>query len=145
MRSVARVLSLVFAAGALGGVANGLIVWLFGRWGIPAAMGVDLAPPFSWPWMYPRVVWGGVWGAALLLPFLGRSMVLRGLAVSLLPSLAMLLIVFPFKLDAGWFGLDRGAATPLFVLVYNAVWGVVAGAWLRLAHPSRRPESDVGA
>ncbi len=145
MRSVARVLSLVFAAGALGGVANGLVVWLFGRWGIPAALGVDLAPAFSWPWMYPRIVWGGIWGVALLLPFLGRSMVLRGLAVSVLPSLAMLLIVFPFKLDAGWFGLELGAATPLFVLVYNAVWGAVAGAWLRLAHPNRRPESDVGA
>ena len=130
MRSLLRHVSVVFAAGALGGLANGLVVWAFGQWGIPQALGVKIAPDWSWPWLYPRVVWGGLWGLLFLLPVLRNRHLLAGLLYSLGPSAGMLLVVFPYQLDKGILGLDVGAATPAFVLLYNAVWGLVAGAWL---------------
>jgi hypothetical protein len=34
--------------------------------------------------------------------------------------------VFPLKADKGVMGLDLGVFTPLFVIFFNAVWGLVA-------------------
>jgi hypothetical protein len=56
---------------------------------------------------------------------------MRGLVLSLGPTIAQLFIVFPFKVNKGLLGLDLGALTPLFVLFFNAVWGVTAAYWLR--------------
>ncbi len=40
-------LSLVFTAGALGGLLNSLAVWIFGVVGITSALGVKIAPQLS--------------------------------------------------------------------------------------------------
>ena len=66
MRNLARRGSAVFAAGAVGGFANAVVLFLFGQWGVPRLLGVALAPGWSWPWLYQRLVWGGVWGALFL-------------------------------------------------------------------------------
>jgi hypothetical protein len=47
---------LAFAAGALGGLANSIAVWLFGVLHISAALGVAIAPAISPEWLYPRLV-----------------------------------------------------------------------------------------
>ncbi|MBU2489534.1 MAG: hypothetical protein KKA60_09105 [Proteobacteria bacterium] len=131
MRNLARRASLVFAAGAVGGFANSVVLFLFGQWGVPGALGVSLAPGWSWHWLYPRLVWGGIWGALfLILPGRGRVWS-RGLTASLFPTLIQLLVVFPILAHKGIFGLELGAATPLFVVLYNAVWGLAAAGWLR--------------
>jgi hypothetical protein len=123
-------LSLVFVAGLLGGLLNCLAVWLFGRLGIAQAFGVHIAPPLSTGLLYPKLVWGGIWGFLFLLP-LGRiSFPLRGLIFSLGPTLVQLFLVFPVQAHQGVLGLHLGVLTPLFVLFYNAIWGVVAGWWL---------------
>jgi len=54
--------SLVFAAGCIGGLANSISVWGMGKLGITGAMGVSIAPDWSPAWLYPRIVWGGLWG-----------------------------------------------------------------------------------
>ena len=59
---------LAFSAGALGGLANSLAVWLFGALGITLALGVGIAPGLTPAWLYPRIVWGGLWGFLFLLP-----------------------------------------------------------------------------
>jgi hypothetical protein len=133
MRDTLRSLSLVFAGGTVGGLANGLVVWLFGLAGISTALGVKLAPALTPPWLYPRLVWGGIWGVLFLLPWWRGRPWLRGLVFSLGPTLVMLFVVFPVKLDKGVLGLQVGALTPVFVLVYNAVWGLAAAWWLKLA------------
>ena len=125
-------LSMVFAAGCLGGVANSLAVWAFGRAGITAAAGVSIAPVLTPVWLYPRIVWGGIWGVLLLAPILGNRWLLRGLLLSLAPTAVQLLVVFPLKAGKGAFGLDLGTWTPAFVLLFNAVWGIAAALWLRL-------------
>ena len=131
-----RKLSLCFAAGAVGGVVNSLALWAAGAYGLTAALGVRLAPHLTPAWLYPRVVWGGLWGLLLMLPLARASWLGRGLLISLGPSLVQLLYLFPERLQAGMLGLKLGTPTPLVVLIGNAVWGLAAVLWLRGADRS---------
>ena len=131
MNNLAKKLSLVFAAGCLGGLMNSLAVWIFGVIGITSALGVKIAPPLSAPWLYPRLVWGGIWGLLFLLPLMRKRFLYRGLIFSLGPTIVQLFIVFPVKANKGIMGFDLGLLTPLFVFVFNAIWGLTAAIWLR--------------
>jgi hypothetical protein len=132
MNNILRTLSLVFVAGCVGGLLNSLVVWNFGTLGVNAALGVKIAPKLTPAWLYPRIVWGGIWGFLFLLPILRRSLISRGLLYSLGPSLVMFFIIFPMKAKKGMFGLALGNMTPVLVLFFNAIWGVAAALWLRL-------------
>jgi hypothetical protein len=125
-------LSLVFAAGCVGAVVNSLGVWAFGHYGISAALGVNIAPDLTPGWLYPRIVRGGLWGALFLLPVLKRSVLGRGLVLSLGPSLVRLFVIFPYHAHKGPLGLALGTFTPVLVLFFNALWGVTAALWMRL-------------
>ncbi len=131
MNTLARNISLVFAAGVLGGLLNSLAVWGAGEFGITAAAGVKIAPKFSSGWLYPRLVWGGIWGLLFLLPMLKTRIWPRGFIFSLGPTLVQLFVVFPMKANKGMMGIDLGLLTPLFVVVFNAIWGWTAAIWLR--------------
>ena len=131
MNNLAKKLSLVFAAGCLGGLLNSLAVWIFGVIGITSALGVKIAPPLTAPWLYPRLVWGGIWGLLFLLPLMRKRFLYRGLIFSLGPTIVQLFIVFPVKANKGIMGFDLGLLTPLFVFVFNAIWGLAAAIWLR--------------
>ncbi len=124
-------LSEVFSGGCLGGFANGIAVWGFGAIGITKLAGVSITPEISPAFLYPRIVWGGLWGILFLLPFFRRSSTIKGLIYSLAPSLVQLLIIFPYKLGKGLFGLKLGILTPLFVLIFNAIWGISTALWLQ--------------
>jgi len=124
-------LGLVFSAGAAGALANSLTVWLFGWLGVTTALGVAITPHLSPGWLYPRIVWGGLWGILFLLPIADRRPILKGLLISMGPTLVQLLIIFPFKASKGFGGIELGLLTPLFVVLFNAVWGLVAVAILR--------------
>jgi len=126
-------LSLAFAAGAAGGVLNGLVVWLSGLIGITGACGVQIAPALTILFIYQKVVWGGLWGFIFLLPIVQRSTIPRGMILSLAPTLVQLLVVFPFHLQKGWLGLSLGILTPVFVVVFNLVWGVAAAVWFGMS------------
>lgn len=120
-----------FAGGALGGLANALAVWLAGIAGITLALGVKLAPALIPGMIYQRMVWGGIWGLLMVLPVLRGSVFWRGLLFSLGPTAVQLLVVFPQVANKGLYGLELGALTPAFVVLFNAVWGWVAAAWLK--------------
>ena len=62
-------------------------------------------------------------GFLFLLPTLRQSHFSRGLLLSLVPTLIQLFIVFPIQNQKGVLGIELGAITPLFVLLYNAIWG----------------------
>lgn len=68
MRRFARTLTLAFSAGVLGGLVNSLCLWLAVRYGITAFFGVSLPAPLTPAWLYPRVVWGGIWGLLFSVP-----------------------------------------------------------------------------
>ena len=134
MGNLAKKITLVFGAGCLGGLANSLAVWIFGLYGITSAFGVKIAPQLSAAWLYPRIVWGGIWGVLFLLPLMKRNIWTRGLIFSLGPTLVQLFVIFPLKANKGMMGLDLGALTPVAVVIFNAIWGVTAAIWLRLTH-----------
>ena len=131
MRNLTKRLSLVFAAGCFGGLLNSLAVWIFGTLGITPALGVKIAPQLTAPWLYPRLIWGGIWGLLFLLPLMQRRFLTKGLIFSLGPTIVQLFIVFPIKANKGVMGFDLGLLTPFFVVVFNAIWGLTAAIWLR--------------
>ncbi len=121
-----RKMLIVFAAGCLGALVNSLALWLAGRYGVTAALGVGIAPALSPHWLYPRIVWGGLWGFLFLIAWHDSRPLTKGLLLSLFPSATQLLYFFPFETNQGFLGLRLGALTPLVVLFFNAIWGVVA-------------------
>ena len=132
MRNFLINLTLLFSSGCLGALVNSIAVWIFGALGITATFDVKLAPPLTKTWLYPRIVWGGLWGFLFLLPFLRRSYFFRGLLFSLGPTIVPLFIVFPVQAEKGLMGIDLGIMTPIFVLFFNAIWGVCTAFWLKL-------------
>ncbi len=128
-----RTLLIVFAAGALGALANSLVVWLFGHFGITAILGVAIAPELSAHWLYPRIVWGGLWGLLFILPMLQSRLFVKGALLSLFPTAVQLFVVFPLMAHKGIAGLDLGLFTPLLVLFFNWVWGFVTALAIKTA------------
>ena len=122
----------VFSAGCFGALVNSYALWLLGKYGVTAKVGIDMAPGLSPAWLYPRIVWGGLWGLLFLLPVPRKSHFMRGLIFSLGPSVVQLLVVFPFMANDGWLGLHLGYLTPLLVLLLNGLWGVSTVLWLKL-------------
>jgi hypothetical protein len=122
-----------FSAGCLGALANSLAVWQFGELGIARWAGVSIAPSFTPVWLYPRIVWGGIWGLLFVLPFLKSRFLLKGTVLSLLPTAVQLFFIFPYQSNKGLAGLNLGMWTPAFVLVYNWVWGIVAAASIKFS------------
>jgi hypothetical protein len=114
-----------FGAGCLGALANSIAVWLFGYFHITSSFGVSIAPLLTPGWLYPRIVWGGIWGLLFILPMLQSKLLLKGTVLSLFPTAVQLLVVFPLKAHKGIAGIDLGLFTPLFVLFFNWVWGIV--------------------
>lgn len=125
--------------GALGGLAYGAVAWTLEGVGLPALLGVSLTGQTGVFAMVSRALHGTAWGLVfgLLLPLLpGRAPLGRGALFSLVPALYVLLKVYPVDLQAGLFGVEAGALTFVFVLLYHLVWGLAAGATMRWAERS---------
>lgn len=137
MKQIINPIFIAFTSGALGGLANAFAVWGAGALAITMYFGVDIKPPLSTNMIYTRMVWGGIWGMLFLCPYIFRvwpirSAILNGILFSLAPSAATLFYFFPHS-AAGMLGLDKGALTPAFVLLFNAVWGIVGMISFRAA------------
>jgi hypothetical protein len=129
--------SIAYAAGCIGALVNSWLVWYMGRKGIPQKFGVAIAPAWSAAFLYSRLVWGGLWGLLFTLPMwqsgFWTGVFSRGILFSIFPTLFQLLYVFPSLGGKGMMGLALGKLTPVFVFLYNAVWGLCAAFWLYLA------------
>lgn len=126
-------LLICFSAGCLGALANSLMVWWFGDLGITRGAGVLIAPSLTPAWLYPRIVWGGLWGLLFVLPFLKSRFWLKGSVLSLLPTAVQLFFIFPYKANKGLAGLSLGLWTPAFVLFFNWVWGLVTAMAIKFS------------
>ena len=125
-----RKISAAFAGGALGGFIDSFNIWIMGKSGISDLIGLSMKPEFSAPWLYQRMVWGGIWMLLLLLPLLRDRVLLRGCFFSLLPSAMMLFLVLP-EMGKGMLGLGFGTVTPLVVIGLNCIYGMAASLWYR--------------
>lgn len=128
-------LSARIGLGLLGGVlgalatvvTRALLVWL----GVPAALDVILPSGWSALELASHVGSGAVWGMVLglLYPYLpGTAPGGRGAWFSLVPSLYVLLKVYPIDRGMGLFGSGLGTWMFAFVLFLNLLWGAVTGA-----------------
>ncbi|MGK2945725.1 MAG: hypothetical protein ACSLFC_13395 [Desulfuromonadales bacterium] len=136
MQRSRTLMTVCFCAGLLGALCSSLVAWQAGQLGIPAMAGVRMAPLLTPDWLYPRLIWGGLWGLIYFLvvasPKARRHWVRKGLWISLLPTAFQLLVVFPHMTGHGWLGLDLGQLTPIFVFFNNLVWGFFTGVFSRL-------------
>ncbi len=114
-------------------MANSLAVWFSGDCGFTGSMGVSMAPALTAKWLYPRIVWGGLWGLLFVMPVLNSKAISKGAVMSIFPTLFQLLVVFPHMTNQGLFGLRLGELTPLVVAAANLIWGVVAALAIKLA------------
>ena len=127
-----RKISSGFTGGAIGAFIDSFNIWLLGKAGVTSLLGVSMQPHFTTKWLYPRLVWGGLWGLLFLLPFSKRHIINKGLIISLAPSAIMLFIVFP-NMGKGTFGTGFGTLTPVLVVLLNFIWGITAGLWYKQA------------
>jgi len=125
-----RKISAAFAGGALGGLVDSFNIWFMGKVGISDLIGLTMKPEFTAPWLYPRMVWGGIWMLLLLLPLLRKKVLLRGCLFSFPPSAMMLFFVLP-GMGKGALGLGFGMVTPIVVIGLNSIYGMVASLWYR--------------
>jgi hypothetical protein len=125
---------LLLIAGALGGVTNSIVVWALGTTGFTSALGFTMAPDFTIEWLTRRVIPSALWGLLFLIPTYPNNPVKKGLIISVLPWLSSVLIVFPYFKDVGFFGLGFGIGTPLWTLLFAAIWGVTGTLFLTMVH-----------
>ena len=133
IKGIAKKITIAFCSGCIGGITGSLAVWLAGFYGITKALGVTMEPALSPDWLYPRLVWGGIWGFLFVLPMLRKSVLRRGVLFSIAPTIIQLFVLYPHVMRQGVMGLGLGALTPFFVFVFNAVWGITAALWMRFA------------
>jgi hypothetical protein len=125
---ILRKLSGAFTGGVLGGLLDSFNIWAMGIVGISDLIGIGMKPEFTAPWVYQRMIWGGLWMLLLLLPVLKQRIALRGMLFSLLPSAMMLFVVLP-SMGKGMFGLGFGTLMPVVVVGLNFLYGIVASYW----------------
>ena len=126
-------LLIFFSAGCLGGFLNSLTVWFFGQFGITSLFDVSIAPSLTPAWLYPRIVWGGIWGLLFILPMLQSKLLTKGAVLSLFPTAIQLFVVFPLKVHKGMAGIELGLFTPVFVIFFNWVWGFTTALVIKYA------------
>ncbi len=132
MKAYLKSLSFAFSAGCIGALFKCLAEWSCSTSEVTNHFNVKLNPTFSLEWLYPRIIWGGLWAFLFLLPYLRRSYFFRGLLYSLIPSAVTILFVLPFCDNQGFMGAKLGDLTPIFILSYNAIWGITSGLWLQV-------------
>jgi len=128
MRGAFRHLSGAFTGGALGALLDSFNIWAMGVCGVSDLIGIGMKPEFTGPWVYQRMIWGGLWMLLLLLPLWRRQTLLRGMVFSLLPSAMMLFKVLP-AMGKGFMGLGFGAMMPVVVVGLNLIYGGFASFW----------------
>jgi hypothetical protein len=128
MKALIRAVSVPFAGGAIGGLANAAALWAVVTLAI-RIKGYGFVPDFPPNWVYPRIVWGGVWGLLFIVPLGNKRPILRGLVLSLVPSACQLLALYPLHVPPGLFGMVLNKFTPIGVVFFNLVWGVVTALW----------------
>ena len=124
---------LAYAAGTLGALGSALFAWFAGQYGLTRALDVSLAPALSPAWLYPQLVWGGLWGFLFLLPLLASRGLMRAAVLALGPALVQLFVVYPYIQGAGVGGLSLGLLTPVVIYLLCLVWALITALVLKLA------------
>lgn len=131
MKLFLRNFSIAFAAGCFAGLINSLIFWATKHYGLNDQWEIQLEPEFSCNWLYPRIIFGGIFGLLFLLPFMTTFFFWRGVVYSLIPSFVLIFIIIPIVQSLS--GLQLNLNSYLYLFVLNAVTSGLAGLWVRAA------------
>ncbi len=123
----------VFGAGCLGALVMCVVMWLCSRHGITQSLGVAIGGSIAPQWMYPRLIWGGLWGLLFLLPIFASSLLARSFVLALIPTLVQLFVIYPFYQGKGVAGLSLGLLTPFVVFFFFGVWAFTTALVLRFS------------
>jgi len=118
--------AICFAAGVIGAVAVVLFSHVLYWSGLSAALGVTAPASLKSPDIYKPLFWGGLWGFlfGLFIKTAWNRLYLVGFLYVLAPLLALFLFFLPMS-GAGYFGLHRGPAFTLYLLLVNLPFGIV--------------------
>jgi hypothetical protein len=130
MRHSLKKLGLTFAGGCLGGVTATALNIAFGLISFPSSVGIAYHQDANIANLYAGILLGGVWGFIFLIPILNNSWILKGVILSLIPTLTQLLVVLPLKEGSPLFNVDFTKLTPIYVLFLNLIWGLVTAGFL---------------
>lgn len=117
-----RKLPIVFASGAFGGFVEALTYYIFSLTGIVTLFGMPAVSGWKPEMVYRPVVWGGLWGIVFFIPLLDEIYILKGVILSLLPTLAAWFIFIPARMPVN---MRPGLRGLLLIIVQNAIWGIV--------------------
>jgi hypothetical protein len=124
--TVSQRAAISFAAGVVGALAVVLFSYVLYWLGVSATLGVNSPVSFKSPDIYRPLFWGGLWGILFGL-FIGTTwnrLYLAGFLYFLAPVLALFLFFLPMS-GAGYFGLHRGPAFTVYLLLVNLPFGIV--------------------
>ncbi|WP_299004467.1 hypothetical protein [uncultured Shewanella sp.] len=127
-----RVLVL-FGAGCIGALLASLLFWLLTYLGLGHYVKFPYFPVLSAGWLYPKVLWGGVYGLLLLIPILESKLWLKVILLSILITLVHLFIALPFSVYRGAAGLNIGLYAFLFALLFNFLWASITALTVKFA------------
>lgn len=127
-------LSLAIAGGAVAGLVQTLVIVGLSNITFFQVLGMPFAIPFTLPYLYQRITWGGLWGLLFLIPLLrGWLHWQRGLIFAAAPAAASLFYFLPAE-GNGMLGLKMGPLWPVIVIAFALLWGYLTGLWLDRAH-----------
>jgi hypothetical protein len=115
-----------FAAGVIGAGAVVLFSHALFWFGLSAILGVTAPVSLKSPDIYKPLFWGGLWGLVfgLFIKTAWNRLYLAGFLYVLAPLLALFLFFLPMS-GAGYFGLHRGPAFTVYLLLVNLPFGIV--------------------
>lgn len=119
-----------YASGAVGGAANVLFLVVAGLVGLPALLGLVLPDFANAAFLYKQVFWGGLWALLFVTPIMPNNWLMRGVVVGVAASAVALFVFFPIGttdgVGPGIAGLNIGPLMPVYVLIANLCYGLVA-------------------
>ena len=124
---------LVFAAGCLGALIQIIAMNVAAHFGLMHHLGVQLSASYYPYWLYPRVVWGGLWGFVFLLPIFAGNILMRSLLLSLIPACVQLFVWYPFYESKGIAGFSLGLLTPVVIVFLWWIWALSTSLTLKYA------------
>src|SRR2546428_2424763 len=124
--TAAQRVAICFAAGVIGALAVVVFSHILFGLGLSGTLGVKAPVSLKSPDIYKPLFWGGLWGIlfGLLIKTAWKRLYLAGFLYVLAPLLALFLFFLPMS-GAGYFGLHRGPAFTLYLLLVNLPFGIV--------------------
>lgn len=115
-----------FAAGVVGALAVVIFSQLLFGSGLSAKLGVTEPVSLKSPDIYKPLFWGGLWGVLFgcFIKSAWAHLYLIGFLYVLAPLLALFLFFLPMA-GAGFFGLNKGPAFTVYLVLVNLPFGIV--------------------